>query len=45
MEAVNDALKLVACALEILKPYESDEYPDILEVKRLLRDAVDKLVI
>jgi hypothetical protein len=42
MEAINDSLKLIAQAIEVLKALDHEEDGEVIS---LLRQAIDKLAI
>lgn len=46
MEAINNSAKLIAQAIELLKPFEDNESNEsIIKALELLKTALDKLVM
>ncbi len=42
-EATNEAIKYIAKILDILKEYESQDFPHMIEISNLAKSAIDKL--
>jgi hypothetical protein len=43
MEEINDALKSIGKIIEILKQYDEEDFPELIEISNLAKNAVDKL--
>lgn len=45
MESTNDAVKLIAKVIEIIKPYQCEDFPELMYAKDLLDEALSKLAM